>query len=265
MMRRSAWPMPSEDLAACAALVERADPDRFRAAMAAPVAARGVLFPLYAMNVEVSRAPWVTQEPMIAEMRLQWWRDALAEIAGGGPVRRHEVVTPLAGVVAPDRAAVLDGLVEARRWDIYRDAFEDEAAFSEHIDRVSGDLMWVAAASLGRAEEGVVRDYAWAAGVASWLRAIPELEARGRIPLLDGTEAGVRRLAEEGLERLARARARRDAVSAAARPALYPGWQAEHVLKQAAREPARVAAGALGVGAFRSAAALMRVAATGRW
>ena len=76
----------SPDLAACAALVQRADPDRFLAVMAAPVAARRVLFPLYAMNVEVSRAPWVTAEPMIAEMRLQWWRDALAEIAGGGAV-----------------------------------------------------------------------------------------------------------------------------------------------------------------------------------
>ena len=35
--------------------------------MAAPVAARRVLFPLYAFNVEVARAPWVTQEAMIAE------------------------------------------------------------------------------------------------------------------------------------------------------------------------------------------------------
>ena len=72
---------------ACAALVERGDPQRFRAAMAAPPEARRVLFPLYAFNVEVARAPWVTQEPMIAEMRLQWWRDALEEIAMGGRVR----------------------------------------------------------------------------------------------------------------------------------------------------------------------------------
>ena len=51
--------------------------------MAAPVEARRVLFPLYAFNVEVARAPWVTSEPMIGEMRLQWWRDALEEIARG--------------------------------------------------------------------------------------------------------------------------------------------------------------------------------------
>ena len=70
-------------LQACADLVQRGDPDRFAAAMAAPVAARKVLFPLYAFNLEVARAPWVTEEPMIAEMRLQWWRDALGEIGGG--------------------------------------------------------------------------------------------------------------------------------------------------------------------------------------
>ncbi|MDP5359324.1 MAG: phytoene synthase, partial [Paracoccaceae bacterium] len=33
---------------ACAALVEKADPLRFRAALAGPVSARHILFPLYA-------------------------------------------------------------------------------------------------------------------------------------------------------------------------------------------------------------------------
>ena len=61
-------------LEACAALVERADPVRFRSVMASPPTARSVLFPIYAFNVEVARAPWVTEEPMIAEMRLQFWR-----------------------------------------------------------------------------------------------------------------------------------------------------------------------------------------------
>ena len=46
---------------ACAALVARGDPDRFLSAMAAPVAARAVLFPLYAFNLEVAKAPWLTQ------------------------------------------------------------------------------------------------------------------------------------------------------------------------------------------------------------
>jgi phytoene/squalene synthetase len=49
------------DTIACAQLVERGDPDRFRAVMAAPPEARRVLFPIYAANVEIARAPWVSQ------------------------------------------------------------------------------------------------------------------------------------------------------------------------------------------------------------
>ncbi|MEN9060069.1 hypothetical protein [Ponticoccus litoralis] len=48
---------PGTDLHACAELVQRADPERFRAVMAAPVAARAALFPIYAFNIEVARAP----------------------------------------------------------------------------------------------------------------------------------------------------------------------------------------------------------------
>ena len=134
-----------DDIAACAEIVRRADPERFRAVMAAPVAARERLFPIYAFNVEVARAPWVTAEPLIAEMRLQWWRDALAEIAAGGPVRRHEVATPLAQAIRAGDVVLLDALVEARRWDIHRDPFADMQAFRAHIAATSGNLLLVAA------------------------------------------------------------------------------------------------------------------------
>jgi phytoene/squalene synthetase len=212
------------DTVACAQLVERADPDRFRAAMAAPPPARAALFPIYAMNVEVSRAPWVTAEPMIAEMRLQWWRDVATEIGQGGPVRRQETATPLARVIGSALTPVMDELVAARRWDIYRDPFEDEAHFDRHIDATAGGLMWIAARALGAgdAAERAVRDLGHAAGVAAWLMAVPALEERGRIPLLDGTPEGVRALARAALDRLARARATRGKVPAAARPALLP-------------------------------------------
>jgi phytoene/squalene synthetase len=258
-----------DDLKACAALVQRADPDRFMAAMAAPVAARPLLFPLYALNIEVSRAPWVTSETLIAEMRLQWWRDALGEIAAQKGVRRHEVVTPLAQVVSPDQAGELDEMVSVRRWDIYRDPFDNPAHFENYIDQSSGSLMWVAARCLDPGidpkSEAVVRDFAYAAGLANWLRAVSELRARGRIPLLDGTPQGIAALAQDGLVRMARARAARAVVSRAALPAFLVGWQAQAVLKQAARDPGRVDAGTLGQGEMRRRLSLMAQVVTGRW
>jgi len=253
------------DISACAALVQKGDPDRFMAAMAAPVAARAVLFPIYALNVEVARAPWVTDEVMIAEMRLQWWRDALGEIAAGGPVRRHEVVTPLARVITADQAAALDEVITARRWDIYKEPFKDAAQFARHIDHSTGSLMWIAAQALGPADESVVRDYAYASGLANWLRAVPELQARGRMPLLDASPEAVRGLAKDGLGRLVRARANREKLSGAAGAALLVGWQAERVLKLVVRDPATVAAGALAQGEFGRRASLMMRVVRGRW
>ena len=89
-----------DDIASCAETVHSGDPMRFLSAMTADGADRDALMVLYAFNVEVARAPWVTEEPMIAEMRLQWWIDAVGEIFTGATVRRHQVVTPLADLVA---------------------------------------------------------------------------------------------------------------------------------------------------------------------
>ena len=253
------------DLNACAALVERGDPLRFRGAMAAPVAARRILFPLYAFNVEVSRAPWMTQESMIAEMRLQWWRDVCEEIAEGRTVRRHEVATPFAAVICIEDAQLLDELVAARRWDIYKDAFEDAAHFERYIDQTSGHLTWVAARNLGDADESVVRNAAYATGVAAWLRAIPELEALGRVPLLDGTPQGVRALAEGALERLKLARAGRSKVSATSGAAMLHVGQAEAVLRAAVKDPSMVAEGSLPDPVRADGLRLAYRTFTGRW
>ena len=253
------------DLIACADLVRRADTSRFQAAMAAPVAARGVLFPVYAFNVEVARAPWVTQEPMIAEMRLQWWVDALDEIRAGDVVRRHEVVTPLARVLDATGAGLLADLIEARNWDIARDPFEDEAHFARYIEATSGNLIRAAARALGPADEDVLRDAGFALGLANWFRAIPALEAAGHKPLPDGRPETVRALAVEGLRRLAKARAGRAGVSSAAAPALLPLWEAGPVLRAAMRRPGAVAEGALDPAPARSRFMLMLRAMSGRW
>lgn len=256
-------------LAACAALVERGDPDRFLAVMAAPVAARAPLFALYAFNLEVARAPWVTQEAMIAEMRLQWWRDTLAALAGPGPVRAHEVVAPLAEVVREQGLPleVMDRLIAARRWDICREPFEDRPAFDAYLEDTGAGLMWLAALALGAPPESepAARAAGWAAGLAAFLRAVPELEARGRRPLVDGRTEAVAGLARAGLARLADARRNRGRVPARAGAAFLAGWQTEALLRQALADPRRVIEGTLGLSEFARRGGLAWAAITGRW
>lgn len=218
---------------ACAELVERGDPDRFRAVMAAPPEARAQLFPLYAFNLEVARAPWVTQEPLIAEMRLQWWRDVVENTASGA-ARAHEVAGPLHGLIQDFGlpVLVLDRLITARRWDIHRDPHADAAALDAYLDDTGAGLIWLAARALGAPDgaEAQVRAYGWATAAAGYLRAVPELRARGRQPLPEGMEAAD--LARLGLERLAEARKGRKAVPREVAPALLVGWQTESILNQ---------------------------------
>jgi 15-cis-phytoene synthase len=220
-------------VAACADLVQRGDPDRFLAVMAAPLAVRAQLFPLYAFNLEVARAPWVTEEPLIAEMRLQWWRDVVANAASGA-ARAHEVAGPLHELVRDFGlpVEVMDRLIVARRWDIHRDPHDGVEGLATYLEETGAGLMWLAARALGAPDgaEAAVRAYGWATAAAMYLGAVPELASRGRQPLPDGVQA--RDLASLGLARLAEARKARRTIPKDVAPALLAGWQTEGLLRQ---------------------------------
>ena len=103
---------------ACAPLVEAGDPDRFLTVMAAPMPLRPRLWPLYAYNLEIARAPWASSEPMVAEMRLQWWIDTV-EAMGRGTLRPgHEVTDGLAPLIAATEG--LAPLMVKEIWKVIR-------------------------------------------------------------------------------------------------------------------------------------------------
>ncbi len=182
----------TDDVIECAKLVQSRDPIRFRAAMAAPLPLRARLFTLFAFNIEMSKAAWASREPMIAEMRLQWWYDALEEIAKGGLVRRHYVITPLALAITPDQAKELQTSVEARRWDIYTDPFDSNEALQSYLRATSVPLYQVAANDSAKA----ITDVATAIGTANFLCAVPMLLEHKKKPLYDGRPDAVRALAK---------------------------------------------------------------------
>ena len=122
-----------------AALVRRHDPDRFLTALFAPADKREALLTLYAFNHELARAREAVSQPMLALMRLQWWREVIE-----GARRGHEVATPLAALLDAgvlDRGELL-GLIEAR---------EIEA---EPFIATLGEWRWVSARLGGRAGGG---------------------------------------------------------------------------------------------------------------
>ncbi|MDB6453391.1 squalene/phytoene synthase family protein [Falsirhodobacter sp. 20TX0035] len=237
-------------LDACAALVAKGDPDRFAALMAAPVAARARLLPLYAFNLEVARAPWASAEPMIAEMRLQWWADVVEEIAAG-VAPAHEVAAPLATLVREQGlpTGLLAEMVEARRADIYDDR-PDDATFAAYIDQTAGHLMWLSALAFGTdpKAEGAIRNVAWAQGLATMLQAYPQLAARGRQPL---PTDDLKTLVGTGLKKLKIGR------SAAKGAAVLPAWQTKALLQLAQEHPEYVPQGRLKLSEIRKRGLLL--------
>ncbi len=100
--------------------VRAADRDRFLAALFAPEPARSDLLALLAFDHELARTPTVTREPMLARIRLQWWREAVAEATGAGAPRAQPVVEALSEAVRRHRLAPerLEALIDAREEEI---------------------------------------------------------------------------------------------------------------------------------------------------
>ncbi|MGQ0566115.1 MAG: phytoene/squalene synthase family protein [Gemmobacter sp.] len=250
-------------IAACAALVAKGDPDRFLATMAAPPQLRAHLFPLYAFNLEVARAPWASQEPLIAEMRLQWWRDVIA-----APDRKaHEVAGPLYDTIRATGLPVdvLDRMVAARRLDVAGMGIDGASALAGYLQDTAGGLMWLAARACGAGPGGedVAHGVGFAGGLAAYLRAVPALVARGREPLPGMTQDGIATLAADGLRLLDGARGLHGSLGDG-RVALLAGWMARPVLRRAARDPAAVAEGRLAPSEFRRRAGLVWASMTGQ-
>ena len=100
-------------------IVRAGDRDRYLADLFAPAAPRQHLFALHAFNVEVARIRDEVSDPTLGEIRLQWWRDAVASgdrrrPSGRGRARRdHRRVR--------SAARRLRRLLEARVFDLYDD------------------------------------------------------------------------------------------------------------------------------------------------
>jgi len=162
-----------------AELVRRADPDRYLAALFAPAEKRPLLHALYAFNIETARVADTVREPMMGEIRLEWWRETLAGAKEGRP-RPHDVARALAELFAAVDLPVgpFDAMVAARAFDSASEVFADRAAVEAYCDATSGNLMRLAARILRQENDALAREAGTAYALAGILRAIPHNAAR---------------------------------------------------------------------------------------
>lgn len=193
------------------ALVRRVDPDRWLSSrFIADPQARADVIALYAFDHELARAPRTASNPLVGEMRLVWWREALDEIFDGRPVRRHPTAEALAEVVRRRGLAreALETMIDGR----YRELDPAPMTEAEALDWAR-DTAGAAAVLAARTLDPVGEALAARDAGAAW--ALSRTVGQGRI------EAGPGRAAL----RTALAGARRDVrrLSVAAFPAAAHG------------------------------------------
>ena len=101
-------------------LVRAADRERFLGALFAPEPQRSGLLALLAFDHELARTRTVTREPMLARIRLEWWREAVGEASGTGTPRAQPIVDALSETTRRHRLTFesLVALIDAREEEI---------------------------------------------------------------------------------------------------------------------------------------------------
>ncbi len=159
--------------------------DRYLSALLAPAAARDDLVVLAAYIGEVRRIPLIAQDAAIGEIRLQWWRDALAS----GQPSGHPVADALLDVKR--RCALRDDLLaaplEGFARELYEDGIRDLRELADYAEETEGAPIRLALAVLGgerdRAAARLVAPAGCALALTRLLLALPQHLAFGRLPL----------------------------------------------------------------------------------
>ncbi len=201
---------------------------------------------LLAFNLEIAKTRESVREPLMGQIRLQWWRDAIAEIFEGRPVRHHAVVIPLAALIARRDLTRhhFDRMIDARERDLCEDPPPSLDALCDYAENTATRLLYLQLELTGTRNEAAflaAKPVGIAYALAGLLRAWPFLIAERRpiMPTawtpgdglgelaLTGPIASlwrdlVRRLVDHGTAQLTAARPLIAQVPRAIRPILLP-------------------------------------------
>lgn len=179
--RRSVATAPAPSPADVVRIAARAhERDRYLAALLAPAAARDGLMALAAFAGEIHRIPATVSEPMAAAIRLQWWRDAIAEpdgtVSTGHPIADAMRTAIRAHALPLDRVA---GFIDAVSDTLADDPIPDDTALAAYLGETESALYDLALTVLaGPAEAASHAPLVTTAGRASGLtRLLGELPA----------------------------------------------------------------------------------------
>jgi phytoene synthase len=170
----------------CKLVTRQSDKDRYLSALFAPKDRRRYLFVISAFNYEVAQIRDRISEPMMGELRLQWWRDAV-ESRSPSDTSRGPVANALVDTISQFNLprARFQELIDARTFDLYADPMPTLAQFEIYLDSTSSSLMQFAARILDQTETREIDETALHAGrayaITGLLRNFAHHASRGQV------------------------------------------------------------------------------------
>jgi phytoene synthase len=181
------WQPIDADYAHCEGLLRREDRDRWLASLFVPREPRRHIHALYAFSLEVARVREIVSEPLLGEIRFQWWRDALEGAADADDAKANPVAAALLDTIARfdlPKAPLLE-LIFARAAGLYGEPMQSVEALESYTQATCSNLLRLAALILDGAEAAASRDAALHAGIAygitGLIRALPWHCERGQV------------------------------------------------------------------------------------
>jgi phytoene synthase len=230
----------------CGQLARENARDLWLAALFAPERLRPHLHALAAFAHETGGVATRVREPLAGEMRLAWWREALAGArpaeAAGAPIAAA-VIDTAAKFALP--VSLFEGLLQALTFDVYDDAMENLEALEAYGIATAGALIALRAQVLAEGRETDAHAASDAAGAGlAFARSVLDFALGRRRPILaplalierhgasltqaragsggEGLRAAFGELADAAEARFDEAEARLAALPSALAPALAP-------------------------------------------
>ena len=160
--------------------------DRYLAALLAPREFQEPALAVAACVAEIFKIPRVVKEPHLAEIRLQWWRDALCQPQGpsGNPIA-DRFCEAFRGYASP--RGQLENLFDTLAQTYYSASPQDAAALIRELEVCEGTPFALAARVCGVPEDANLEGLFRAAGVAYGMARLglnmAQHVSRGRMPL----------------------------------------------------------------------------------
>ncbi len=166
----------------------RREPDRYLAALLAPRDERDGLIAVAALGGELSHIDEQIGEPALAEIRLRFLRDAIAQ-AARGEVTGHPIADAMGAALSARDISFddVEAAIDARAERLYASAPESDADILRAARDTEGPLFRIAARLLGvkmqYGVDGVIERAAEAYGLARIGLDLPYYLSRERLPL----------------------------------------------------------------------------------